>query len=274
MNNFEVVGSGGYVDIFPDADVALNAEVLTRITELIKTELNFSAGISIGDGPEILNTTHQLGIRLHGGSAEIAQQLREMDLFPVLQPEKLDAVEFRFVHEGKAYVDPRLTLTVGEFVSCAHALRAQFGRHSGIEFKRGQLRYATNSSCDNLNDKMIDFCQPLYRAASKIAGANDVGQRWIKISGPAQLRDRLAEFDNVLQEPQPILHKGFRLNDPCDLWFAVDADPVERVTDVERFYATASAIALELGVHPVGDFQFTHNPHSWTIFKPSPLSSR
>lgn len=270
MSNFTVVGYGGYVDIFPSTSVALNAESLLATIEQIKAELGFTGSISAGDGAGDRQSTYQFGIRLHGGSAEMAQQLREMDLFPSLEAEKV--IEYRFVHEQRAYIDPRLTLTVGELVEYAHTWRTKFGRRSGVGLYNGQLTHCTVT--DDMDEQVTAFCKPLYPVASKIAGANDVGQRWIKISGPAQLRDRLAEFDNVLQEPQPILHKGFRLNDPCDLWFAVDADPVERVTDVERFYATASAIALELGVHPVGDFQFTHNPHSWTIFKPSPLSSR
>ena len=274
-NNFDVVNKGGYVDVLPHPTVALNAEVLCGIVERVKTELNLTQGISVGDDSQSREPTHRLGIRLHGGSAETAARVREMDLFPVLKADDLDVVEFRFVHDGKAYVDPRLTLRVSDFVSCAHALRAQFGRHSGFELRRGQLHYGTRSSCDDLNRKMTDFCQPLYQAVGKMTGQNYEGHTWLRLSGPFELLSlsRLTEMENVLLDPQPILHQYSYAS--SDVVVALNAGTVETAEDVQRFYEVAANVSLTLGIHPAAeDFAFTHNKHVWTTLQPSPRSSR
>lgn len=275
MSNFEVVNSSGYVDILPHPNVALSAEVLSKIVERrIKTELGFTEGISIGDGSEFPNPTYQFGIRLNGGSAAMAERLREMDLFPSLRAEKLDGVEFRFVYEGRGYVDPRLTLRVGQFVKYAHALRAQFGQHSGFKLERGQFRYGAIDPCNNLNDRMTDFCRPLYRVTSKITGQNNEGNTWMRVSGPLEQLSlsKLTQIGNVLQNPQPIIRECSYA--PSNAVIPLNAGTIETPEDVKYFYEAAATVSLRLGIHPVGDFKFTHNDHTWTTLRPSPRSSR
>jgi hypothetical protein len=270
--NFTVINRGGYVDVYPNLDVALSAESLLVVIDRIKTELGFTEAITAGDGAADYMPTFAFGLRLCGAKAEVADKLRQMDLFPVLQPEELSVLEIRVVHEGVAYVDPRLVLKVSQYVKFAASLRARFGSNAGFGLKDGQFVYVSKSMRNNDDKRMVDFCQPLYRTLAKVYGGIWNDRTWIQIDGPTDLfeLDMLDGLEGVLLEPQPILHRDHRFG---RLAIAVD-DKVVTLVDVKRFYRFAIGVSLKLGFHPMGDFAFHHEEGLRTVFTPPPLTSR
>ena len=275
QTNFTVVGYGGYVDIFPHSGVALSGEGVAMIIEQIKTELPFNERIIAGDRDNSDEPSLRFAIRLPGASAEMAQRLREMDLFTSLQSEGA-APEVRYVYDGLAYVDPRQVLTVEQLIAFGDLLRSRFGKRSGFSLQNGQFVYGTED-CFRLNDEaMVEVCNPLFKHSGHIQGGYRNGRLEVILTAPAGTLklDDIWGVDHVIRNPGPVLKYGSTRSRYDIMWIPLDTEPVETAVDVERLYEMAKTISLNLGIHPHDNFTFFHKKDLQTTYSPSPLSSR
>jgi len=277
--DFEVICENGYVEIRPHPSIAVSAESLLEVVQRIRKGLRFGTTkkIEVGTSPNHYSSAHTFALRLQRGTPELADRLcHTRDLFPPLIAERLTVPEVRFVHRGLAYVDPRLVLPAGKFAAFANAIREHFGVRAVLTLQGGQFTYNPNCARSDMNQRMLEFCGPIYEHLSSITAENRDERPWIHLQGPSQLLaiGNLAGMKRVYRHLQPVLSVNTRHDHCSGLWIPIDAPPATGPNTVRRLYTVAANIALGLGVHPVGHFDFSHDERLQTTFNPPPLTSR
>lgn len=275
---FEIERHGGYVDLLLHPSLAVSGQALATAYRTLRTAFPDN-GVSIGTGHE---GDFKLGIRLNGASAQTAEALADMELFPTALAACDEPLMVRYLHEGHAYIDAAQVMTVGQLLAARQRIDAacaeepHFKDCSGyIGFDGSQLRLAVAYK-RNLVEKgkklLTQLYPPMYAVTSNVTGGIHEGQIVVKLDVPVgfDLPDSgVLDLDFVLANPKPI-HKEWERARSGDLWVYIQADP----DNVEDLWSKASAIALKAGAHPVGNFYFHRNSRLAFDYKPSALTGR
>jgi hypothetical protein len=276
---FEIERHGGYVDLLLNPSLAVSGQILAAACHTLRTTFPNNS-VSIGTNPK--SDSKILGIRLHGASAQTAEALANMELFPTALTTCDESPMVRYVHKGRAYFDAAQVMTVDQLMAARQRVEEACTQEAGFkgcygnfDFWRSQLRlsvaYRENFISDG--EKLLRrLFPPMYATTSNVTGGIHEGKVYIKLDTPSALNlsdSGVLGLDFVLADPEAIYMQS-EDRWPGHLWVYVQADP----DNIEELWLQASAIALKAGVHPVGNFYFHRNSQLGFDYKPSALTGR
>lgn len=276
---FGIKRNGGYIDLMLRPNLVVSGQILEEAYARLKKAFP-DTGVSIGTGHE---GEFALGIRLHGGSAETAETLASMDLFPATPvPASDEPLAVRYMEDGQSFVDAAQTMTVANLMAerlridqaCAEDPDTE-NCYGNIGLEDGQLRVAVcyqHRLASRSEELLKGLFPPAYSATSKITGGIDDGKVFIKLTTPLgfSLSDSgVLDLGFVLNEHEAV-YKEWEYARSGDLWVYIQADP----DDVEDLWSKASAIALTAGIHPVDRFHFSRSDRLVFSYNPPALTGR
>jgi len=251
----------GYVRLELSPDLPVSGALLREWRkEILKLDGDAYVGFGTQEEPCV-------GYVLPGATAAQARDIATKQLFPValLPPQRW--LEARYLYDGKAFIDPTLTLPAARFVRPVADTR-YLPRWLQLSLKDGQPVYTVHSHSRQgmgVADREVflrcTIGNPKYKSTGKATGVIRDGKLVFQVCG-----HRTAEA--LWSMPEASLKPGVIHADEFGFVACISANNAQ---PTEEIWGWTARLCLRQGFHPVGPFVLYRTPREKVTYINPPL---